>query len=84
MIFPPPLRVQLRDPTLHVIEVKCEYFRKFGDGKGPIRHGEALEHPICVRLVGPLNFHHNPLVSTVQGFRKFIDRLAEALRKTLS
>ena len=84
MVFPPPARVQLRDPALRVIEVECEYFRKFSDGKGSIRHGEALEHPIRVRLVGPLDIHHNPLVCPVERFRKFIQCLPETLRKTLS
>ena len=83
MVFPPPARVQLRDPALRIIEVECEYFRKFRDGKWSDCHCEALKHPIRVRLVRPHNFHHNPLVCPVKRFRKFIQRPPEALRKTL-
>ena len=83
MVVPPPVRVQLRDPPLRLIEVECEKLRKFVDVKRSISHGEALEHPIRMRLVGPLEFHYNPLVSPVERFRKFIQRLPEALRKTL-
>ena len=83
MVFPPPVRVQLRDPALCLVEVECEYLRKFGDGKGSISHGEALKHPIRVRLVGPHNFHHDSLVCPVERFRKLVQRLPEALRKAL-
>jgi hypothetical protein len=62
MVFPSPVRVQLRDPALRLVEVKCEYFRKLGNGKRSIRYGETLKHSIRVRLVRPLDFHHHPLV----------------------
>jgi hypothetical protein len=83
MVFPPPVRVQLWDSALRLIEVECEYFRKLGDGKRSIRHGEALKHSIRVRLVGPPDLHHNPLVRPVEGLRKFVQSPPEALRKTL-
>ena len=75
MVVPSPVQVQLRDPTLRLIKVECEYFRKLGDGKGSIRYSEALKHTKRVRLVGPLNFHYNTLVCPVERFRKFIQRL---------
>ena len=83
VVFPPPVRVQLRDSTLRLIEVECKYFSKFSDGKGSIRHSEVLKHPIRVRLVGPLDFRDDPLVRPVEGFRKFVQSPPEALRKTL-
>ena len=83
MVFPPPVRVQLWDSTLRLIEVECEKLRKFCDRKRSNCHCEALEHSIRVRLICPFDFHHNPLVCPVERFRKLVQGPPEALRKTL-
>ena len=83
MVFPSPVRVQRRDPTLRRIKVEREEFRKLGDGKRSNCYREALKYAIRVSLIGPLDFHHHPLVRFVQRLRKFIESAPDTLRNAL-